>query len=207
MPAPRTLPRPSRRSVAQHSARLAHAVAARCEGQVAVRLAALLERDRAWVERLNRSVTNDLVRVALLGISRFGDGVGWYLLMAALPLVAGAAGWACLRDMAAVGAVDVAIYWLLKRCTARPRPFTCCGGLHVQARVLDRFSFPSGHTLHAVAFAIIVTYHFPGMALALVPFAILTGFSRVALGLHYPSDVAAGSVIGASVATVAILIV
>jgi undecaprenyl-diphosphatase len=64
----------------------------------------------------------------------------------------------------------------------------------------DEFSFPSGHTLHAVAFAGIAVWYFPALALLLLPFVVLTALSRIALGLHYPSDVVAGAGIGAAVA-------
>jgi len=61
-------------------------------------------------------------------------------------------------------------------------------------------SFPSGHTLHAVAFTVLATHYFPELLVLLGPFAILVALSRVVLGLHYPSDVAAGGTIGLALA-------
>lgn len=51
---------------------------------------------------------------------------------------------------------------------------------------LDEFSFPSGHTLHAVAFSLVAMAHYPVLAWALVPFTASVAVSRVVLGLHYP---------------------
>jgi len=65
---------------------------------------------------------------------------------------------------------------------------------------LDKFSFPSGHTLHAVGFALILAHHFPALAPAVFGFALLVAVSRPVLGLHYPSDVLAGAAIGACLA-------
>jgi undecaprenyl-diphosphatase len=72
--------------------------------------------------------------------------------------------------------------------------------VRLAARPLDRYSFPSGHTLHAVCFTLIVVAEQPPLAWLVVPFALLVALSRVVLGLHYPTDVAAGAVLGALIA-------
>jgi undecaprenyl-diphosphatase len=65
---------------------------------------------------------------------------------------------------------------------------------------LDRYSFPSGHTLHAVSFTWQAVAHFPQLAWILIPLALLIALSRVVLGLHYPTDVIAGAAVGALLA-------
>ena len=72
---------------------------------------------------------------------------------------------------------------------------------------LDEFSFPSGHTLHAVAFTLVTLAYFPLLAWLLIPFSAGVAASRVALGLHYPSDVAAATVLGGVLAAVSIWLV
>jgi undecaprenyl-diphosphatase len=67
---------------------------------------------------------------------------------------------------------------------------------------LDRYSFPSGHTLHAVSFTMVLCGYFPVMIWVLLPFTLLVALSRMILGLHYPSDVLAGAFIGAMLALV-----
>jgi undecaprenyl-diphosphatase len=66
---------------------------------------------------------------------------------------------------------------------------------------LDRYSFPSGHTLHAVMFTALVVPSVPELAIVLIPFTMLVAASRVVLGLHYPSDVLAGAALGGALAT------
>jgi membrane-associated phospholipid phosphatase len=57
-------------------------------------------------------------------------------------------------------------------------------------------SFPSGHTASAFAFATGVSAEQPLLAPVLVPLAAAVGYSRVHTGVHHPSDVAAGALIG-----------
>lgn len=162
-------------------------------------------RDTAWATRLNRATHYRAALLPLAAASRLGDGVLWYALMLSLPFLAGRDGRACATQMAIAGLMCVSLYWVLKRWAARPRPFTACSDIRLCARALDRFSFPSGHTLHAVAFTLIVVEHFPTMGWALWPFTVLVAVSRIALGLHYPSDVAAGAMIGAGIGWLVLL--
>jgi len=129
-------------------------------------------------------------------ISRLGDGVFWYSLMTVLAIFGGMHGALCALQMLLTGGVALTLYRALKRWTRRPRPFRSCDGVIARVPPLDEFSFPSGHTLHAVSFTIVALAWFPLLAPLLVPFALLVAASRVVLGLHYPSDVLAATAIG-----------
>lgn len=149
----------------------------------------------------NAAARRRLLRGLFRGVSRLGDGVIWYTLMASMPLWLGwAAGLRAALQMLAVGAVGLALYKVLKRTLVRERPFVGLVGIECAMPPLDRYSFPSGHTLHAVAFTVVAVGHVPWLAVALVPFALLVAASRVVLGLHYPSDVAVGALLGATLA-------
>jgi undecaprenyl-diphosphatase len=150
---------------------------------------------------LNRGAAFAIPRHVFRVASRLGDGIVWYLLIVMLPVLYGAA--AALKPaivMALTGALGVAIYTLLKRVFVRERPFITHAAIDLKGAPLDRYSFPSGHTLHAVSFAWQATAHFPELGWVLVPLAALIAGSRVVLGLHYPSDVLAGAAIGAALA-------
>ncbi len=135
------------------------------------------------------------------GASRLGDGVFWYALMASMPLWLGVTeGLRAALHMLAVGAVGLALYKVLKRTLVRERPFVGLVGIECAMPPLDRYSFPSGHTLHAVAFSTLGVAFVPALAAVLVPFAMLVAASRVVLGLHYPSDVLVGAALGAGLA-------
>ncbi|NLA66636.1 MAG: phosphatase PAP2 family protein [Gammaproteobacteria bacterium] len=130
-------------------------------------------------------------------VSRAGDGVAWYTLMAALVLLDGFDGLRASAHMAATGAVALLLYTALKRWTRRPRPFAADVRIRAWIAPLDEFSFPSGHTLHAVSFTIVALAYYPSLTWLLMPFTALVALSCVVLGLHWPSDVLAATVIGA----------
>ena len=132
--------------------------------------------------------------------SRAGDGVLWYALIGLLALAGGASGRRAALGCAVAGIVGLLIYRALKGVLVRERPFITHRSIVCAGQPLDRFSFPSGHTLHAVSFTLVIAGHLPAIGLLLVPVALLIALSRVVLGLHYPSDVAAGALIGAGLA-------
>lgn len=158
----------------------------------------LLHHDTGWCLRANRACTRLWIRRYFSTVSRLGDGVFWYLLMAALVLLDGFDGLVAATHMAATGAVALLLYKSLKRWTKRPRPFAADGRIRAWVAPLDEFSFPSGHTLHAVSFSIVAVAWYPMLAGVLVPFAASVAVSRVVLGLHYPSDVLAATAIGSA---------
>ncbi|RYG79401.1 phosphatase PAP2 family protein [bacterium] len=151
----------------------------------------------------NRAVRRAGLRRTFLVASRLGDGIVWYALIALLPLVFGRAGMETALRMAIAGLAGLLIYRSLKRRLVRERPFITHSSITRAGAPLDRFSFPSGHTLHAVSFTVIVLAAFPLLAWGVAPLALLIALSRVVLGLHYPSDVLAGALIGYGVANAA----
>jgi undecaprenyl-diphosphatase len=133
------------------------------------------------------------VRRLFSAISRLGDGVFWYVLMAALVVLDGFDGLRASVHMAATGLAALLLYKGLKRWTRRPRPYAADLRIRAWVAPLDEFSFPSGHTLHAVSFTIVALAYYPWLAPLLVPFTLGVALSRVVLGLHYPSDVLAAT--------------
>ena len=162
---------------------------------------ARIRRCDEWVcLRLNAGLRYAVVLHFFRGISWLGNGIFWYALMLALLLQERSDALLPVLHMIFVGAVCSATYAMVKRRTARPRPYEVVPAVSAGAAPLDAFSFPSGHTLHAVAFTLVALRHYPGLAVPLIAFATLTAASRVVLGLHYPSDVLAGAAIGAAIA-------
>jgi undecaprenyl-diphosphatase len=153
---------------------------------------------------LNSSSGFVAVRTLFRAVSWLGDGWIWYALIASLPVIYGADGWVAAAQMALTGAFGVAIYKVVKRRAVRERPFITHPVISCAAAPLDRYSFPSGHTLHAVSFTMLMASYFPEWSGVLVAFTALVALSRVVLGLHYPTDVAAGALLGGGIAFVSL---
>jgi undecaprenyl-diphosphatase len=101
-------------------------------------------------------------------------------------------------------ALELSLYYLIKKNVRRPRPFHHLKGVQALIVPPDEFSFPSGHTGGAFLLAVILTAALPALAPFVFTWATLVGLSRVYLGVHYPGDVLAGLALGVISANVGI---
>ncbi|WP_018917683.1 phosphatase PAP2 family protein [Vreelandella zhanjiangensis] len=135
-------------------------------------------------------------RIVLQAASRLGDWPIWVLLIAAQPWLQPDGIWRIVQ-YTSIALAAMLVYRLIKTRLCRERPFiTYLGGVHCGEPARDRYSFPSGHTMHAVLFSVLVAAHTPWLLPLVLPLALLIAISRVGLGLHYISDVIAGGAIG-----------
>ncbi|NCB73228.1 MAG: phosphatase PAP2 family protein [Clostridia bacterium] len=89
---------------------------------------------------------------------------------------------------------------VIKEIVARVRPYDAIENLTILVKPLHSFSFPSGHANSSFAAALALTLAFGKKgAWAYIP-AALIAFSRCYVGVHYPSDVLAGMLVGTVVA-------
>jgi undecaprenyl-diphosphatase len=155
---------------------------------------------------LNRSSRSSPIRQLFRAVSWLGDGWIWYGLLLTLPMLYGAAGIEAMLHGVVTGAVGLGLYKLIKSHAVRERPYITHSVIDCASAPLDRYSFPSGHTLHAVCFTVLVSSYFPEWTSPLAALALLIALSRVILGLHYPTDVAAGAALGGGLAAGSLLL-
>lgn len=138
------------------------------------------------VARRRRSLDLVIGLATQLGSAGFAIG-------AVLALLAAGSQWTEAGRTAAFAlAASHLLVQLLKRTIARPRP-QLPPGIHCLAAAPDRFSFPSGHAAAALSVALgVAPVLGPPLAVIAVTFALVVGFSRCYLGVHYPGDVLAG---------------
>lgn len=162
--------------------------------------------DLRLVEITNRLSLRKGVRPLFAMISRIGDGLFWYSLILMLPVMFGFEAISTSIQMVIVGILGLLIYKWIKHLTERVRPFVVSTSISLGTIPLDKYSFPSGHTLHAVSFSLVAMHYYPVLAWVLIPLTFLIALSRVVLGLHYPTDVMAGASIGTTLATAVVLV-
>ncbi|MEU9700694.1 phosphatase PAP2 family protein [Streptomyces sp. NPDC047981] len=122
---------------------------------------------------------------------------------AALALFPGRPRRAAILGAGAITMASAGANLLGKRLVRRSRPDREAARVIVDRHVPmpTSASFPSGHTASAVAFATAVGAVLPPAALPLSALACAVGYSRIHTGVHYPGDVLAGALLGATSAT------
>ena len=128
-------------------------------------------------------------------LAHSGDSWFWLAGMALTVLLA-AFEWKIRAGILIIGIVITAVLTMAAKFTIRrQRPPGEWGEIY---RSVDPHSFPSGHASRAVMLAVLSTSIFPPwMAILLLIWALLVGLARVAMGVHYLSDVIAGGFLGA----------
>lgn len=103
-------------------------------------------------------------------------------------------------EVAATLTISQAITYSLKSLLSRERPYNMLKNLNTFGIILKDYSFPSGHTSASFSVATIIALNIPNMAIFVMCIALLVGISRIYLGVHYPTDVLAGMILGIGVA-------
>lgn len=129
-------------------------------------------------------------------ISRTADG---YLYLFAAIAVCFFERWDILKVLAVAFAVERSAYFILKNKLKRNRPPQAIPGYQSIIKPADQFSFPSGHTSAAFLVATIGIAYDPIYFILLLVWAPLVGISRVMLGVHFPTDILAGGILGITI--------
>jgi undecaprenyl-diphosphatase len=128
-------------------------------------------------------------------LTHLGDGplwIGFGLLLVFLSNN----GFVFFRRLAIAYGIELGLYRLMKGSVGRRRPFVelpLVTGLVIPP---DEFSFPSGHTAASFVMTVVAGSAFPALFAPLLVLSLLIGLSRVYLGVHYPSDVLVGALLG-----------
>ena len=148
--------------------------------------------DRALMLRCATRPSSRASHLTWCAVTHLG-GTTVTLAAAVLPAV-GCCEWERLSRFALASLViSHLLVQLVKRTIARGRPSHSRSPMAIVEP--DRFSFPSGHATASLAVALSYGIAFPILSGPVVLLALLVGYSRVRLGVHYPSDVVAGQLL------------
>jgi len=152
--------------------------------------------DYRLMRRLHRWRAPRWFRILMIAATRGGDGWLWYALGLILVFFGGEHRYEAIAAAGAAAVCGIMLFQLLKRTSRRKRP--CEIEPHCWSSVLppDKYSFPSGHSITAFSVALSVGMFYPDLQGCLLTVAILIAGSRIVLGMHFLSDVLAGSAIG-----------
>jgi undecaprenyl-diphosphatase len=157
----------------------------------------LLGMDRALGVWIASAITGPWLDRVMVFVSVIGArGAVWIVLALVTAVVAPARRMAAWRLLLALALTGLMVDHVAKPIVGRLRPFVD----HPEYREIgvrpDDPSFPSGHAGTAAAGALALTRIIPAAAIPAGALALLIGTSRVALGVHFPSDVLAGFLLG-----------
>ena len=134
-----------------------------------------------------------------LGLSYAGSLGAIWLVVAGLLTIARRDPQPALLTLVAVAVADLAAT-VVKLLTDRPRPYVAHPEQEPLAHATLNVSLPSGHAATSFAAAVVLARFAPRWAVApLFVVAALVAWSRVYVGVHYPSDVLAGALLGVAV--------
>ena len=157
-----------------------------------------------WCVEVLRS--NAVTRLAR-AVSRTADG--WLYLIGPLLylLVNRNVAVELIEVIATAFALERPLYLFLKKHFRRRRPPEAIEGFTSVIVASDQFSFPSGHTSGAFLMITVITGLLGAPFAALYVWAAAVGLSRVALGVHFPTDIVAGAMMGTALAHLAMVAV
>jgi undecaprenyl-diphosphatase len=147
-----------------------------------------------WVNRVWR---NSIIDSVMSFLTNFGGAI-FSICLSLLLLISGSSNW---YDVGSHLAVSLLLSHLAvavcKRAIPRLRPYRVLDQVFTGTKLLQDASFPSGHSTAAFCSAAVLSSALPELSGGFYSLATLVAISRVYLGMHYPSDVLIGALLGA----------
>lgn len=154
-----------------------------------------------WIQEYLR---NDFLTPIMTFITHLGDGGYIWIALAVILLIVPKTRKTGLTMAMSMVFNLVATNVVLKNLFARTRPYVVVDGLHRIIEAQSDFSFPSGHTACSFAGAVVIFLRCPRkVGIPAMVLAVLISLSRLYVGVHFPTDVLGGALVGTIAALLA----
>ncbi|MFC5236555.1 bifunctional phosphatase PAP2/diacylglycerol kinase family protein [Pseudonocardia zijingensis] len=157
--------------------------------------------DRAVTRRVSALAPSPFDTAMKTASTTANHSIVWFVIAAVLAARRGAGRKGAARGVLAIAAASATANGVLKPLLPRRRPPAAeLPAYQTLSNPPTSSSFPSGHAASAAAFATAVAMESPKLGLSLAPLAASVAYSRVHVGVHWASDVAAGAAVGSAIA-------
>ena len=149
---------------------------------------------------IQNHLRNDILDVIVPFYTNLGDdGIIWIVigLVLLIPKKTRKCG---IMVLAALLVMLVVNNMIIKNLVARPRPCATYPEMVDLVHVPKSYSFPSGHTVSAIAVAVTILLHHKKLGIVALVMAVLMGLTRLYVFVHFPTDVYGGMIVGTAIA-------
>jgi undecaprenyl-diphosphatase len=166
----------------------------------------MLEALLAWDERMFRRLNGGWLEPTLDQVMPYITDARYYPIFFVLVALVVIVIWRLpglrfvVLAMITVVVADAIGNYVFKQAFIRPRPCIALEDVRLLVGCTDSPSFPSNHAVNAGVLATLVMLYLPRFGLPALALALLVGYSRIYVGVHYPLDVLGGGLLGMSVA-------
>ena len=161
--------------------------------------------DSGVIEFIQNNLHNPIMDKVMIFITGLGDaGFIWILIGLAL-LINKKYRRVGIMVLGALALGSILGEGLLKNIIQRDRPFINMEGIKMLINAPTTYSFPSGHTTSSFAAAGVLAMNFKNKSIYIFALATLIAFSRIYLGVHFPTDIIAAIILGLSCSYISLL--
>jgi membrane-associated phospholipid phosphatase len=165
----------------------------------------IMQMDQTILYWIQENVRNPFLTPIFIFITRLGNSAFIWLFTALVLLGVKKLRHCGVALLVSLIISSILVDEILKNVFCRIRPFNAMPGLMALIPKPGSYSFPSGHTTTAFAAATVIAICLPKkFGIMGYILAVLIGFSRMYLGVHYPSDVLAGIILGGFIGVVSV---